>query len=89
MWKATKVEVMMSYVELEFERQVGSITQQMTVYVHTDDMSVKVTCSTAIKEDEPRFTRSFHMTGLHRRHLRNSEALERLFNEVFFSGRDC
>jgi len=89
MWKAISSVVMMSYVDLEWERQVGSITQHMTVYLYQDDMYVKVTCSTSNKHEEHRFNRSFCMQDMHRRHLRTDEALERLFNEVFFSGKEC
>ena len=89
MWKATKAVVMKSYVDLEWERQVGSITQHMTVFLYEDDMYVRVTCSTAVKEDESRFWRAFCMQDVRRRHLRDDEALERLFNEVFFNGKDC
>jgi hypothetical protein len=84
-----KAEVMMSYVDLEFERQVGSITQHMTVYVYKGDMYVKVTCSTSNKDEEHRFARAFFMQYMYRRHLRDDEALERLFNEVFFNGKEC
>jgi hypothetical protein len=89
MWKATKVTVMMSYVDLEWERQVGGITQHMMVCLYSEDMYVKVTCSTAIKEEEHRFARAFFMQDMYRRPLHDDEALERLFNEVFFNGKDC
>ena len=89
MWKPTKAVVMMSYVDLEWERQVGSITQHMTVFVYQEDMYVKVTCSTSNKDEEWKYSRSFYMQDMYRRHLRDDEALERLFNEVFFSGKDC